>query len=391
MKRLIPLLCCLLLLAGCGRLYPEEYLYLETHVAPYAYQETAAPATAPAEETEPPLQPVSYLSDIREGIQEMIRNDVTSARFLLQNYHGKTVNLANTVKTDLETYSPKYVYNAELELYTESTPLGVVLHVNVKPGMSGAELKGVASRLYSNAIPLIYEALIHRSESFAIEITGFVETDFEDLLETYALTHPNEIIEIPQISVTVMPDSGSVRFVHLQFKYENDEETLFRQQEIVRSLLDSYQNMYSDFDEPQTLLNTTYKLLVPATGYTEGKNATVYSLLLSKEGSSRIMAAVAAYLCRQAGNSCSVVKGEREGETWYWNQLQTEERSLYFDLHAAALSDAAPVLMTAEELDGYTWDREQYPEVVPPEPTEPPEPEETEPTEAPDESAPETP
>jgi ABC-type cobalamin/Fe3+-siderophores transport system ATPase subunit len=64
---------------------------------------------------------------------------------------------------------------------------------------------------------------------------------------------------------------------------------------------------------------------------------------------------------------------EREGELWYWNQIQTETESLYFDLHAAALNDTVPVLMTAEELVGYSWDPERYPEAeteAPPEETQ---------------------
>ncbi len=388
MKRLIPLLFCILLLAGCRSPYPEEFLYLETHEALYAYQETASTAAAPEETAVPPLDPVFYLADIREGIQEMFRNDKTAARFLLRDYHGETENLAETVKNDLESYSPKYVYNAELSMETESTPQGLVLNVHVKPGMPGKELKSIVSRLYSNALPLIYDALADHRSSFMIEITGYVETDFVELLEDYALTHPNKIIEIPQITVTVMPDSGSVRFVLLQFKYNNNEDTFTREQEIVKSLLDRYQNMYTDLDEPQSLLDTTYKLLVPASGYRNRDSATVYSLLLSKEGSSRMMAAVAAYLCKQAGKTCNIVKGEREGETWYWNQLQTETESLYFDLHAAALNDAEPALLSAGELTGYSWDQEQYPEVEPPEPTEP---EESEATEASTEDAPETP
>ena len=106
MKRLIPLLFCILLLAGCRSPYPEEFLYLETHEALYAYQETASTAAAPEETAVPPLDPVFYLADIREGIQEMLRNDKTAARFLLRDYHGETENLAETVKNDLESYSP---------------------------------------------------------------------------------------------------------------------------------------------------------------------------------------------------------------------------------------------------------------------------------------------
>ncbi len=391
MKRLIPLACAFLLLGGCARLYPGEYLSVTPHVAPYAYEETAAPPVSPISEEEPPLQPVSYLSDIRAGIQKMIREGGTSARFLLQDYHDETANLADTVKTDLETYSPKYVYNAEIDMKTEQTSRGFVLNVNIRPGLTAKELRNVASRLYSNAMPLIYGALVQHKTDFMIEITGYVETDFQSILEDYALAHPDAIIEIPRISVTTVPESGSVRLIILEFKYKNDKETIDRQQEVVESMLDNYQNMYSEFDGPEKLLETTYKLLVPASGYVNRENATVYSLLLSKEGSSRMMAAVAAYLCSRAGKSCRIVKGEREGESWYWNQLQTETGSLYFDLHAAALDDTAPILMTAEELTGYSWDREQYPEVEAPEPEEPTEPEGPESTEETTEGVPETP
>ena len=380
MKRLIPLLCAVLLLAGCKGLYPEEYVYAEPHMAPFAYQETTAVPTSPTEEAELPPQAVYYLSDIRTGIQKMILEGRTVGTFLLRDYREEKENLPEAVKNDLETISPKYVYHASLTLNTEETPEGLLLHVKVRPGLTREELKSIPSRLYSNALPSIYEALINFQSSYMIEINGYVETDFVSLLERYAIDRPNVMVEMPKIEVSMQPESGAVRFIIFRFSYEEKAETLLGEREVVNSLLDGYQAMFSPFDEPQTMLDTMYKLLVPASGYEEKENASVYSLLLSKEGSSRMMAAVAAYLCKRAGADCKIVQGEREGETWYWNQLNTETRSFYFDLHTAALSRSDPILLTADEMIGYTWDTSLYPEVVPPEPPETSEPEEPEPT-----------
>ena len=38
MKRIIPILLLLLLLAGCKGLYPDEYISVEEHEAPFAYK-----------------------------------------------------------------------------------------------------------------------------------------------------------------------------------------------------------------------------------------------------------------------------------------------------------------------------------------------------------------
>ena len=96
MKRLIPLLLCVLLLAGCRSIYPEEYLYLETHEALYAYQGTASAATEPEETEEPPLRPVSYLSYIRVLLYSMLSpllNSIESGNCIVtvQLFNSSTV------------------------------------------------------------------------------------------------------------------------------------------------------------------------------------------------------------------------------------------------------------------------------------------------------------
>ena len=86
------------------------------------------------------------------------------------------------------------------------------------------------------------------------------------------------------------------------------------------------------------------------------------------------MASVAEHLCNRVNADCGIMIGEREGEPWYWNCIRTEEGWRYFDLHAAALSGEAPVLYTAEEMSGYSWDTERFRDYMDPEPEPPTEP-----------------
>ncbi|MBQ2619345.1 MAG: hypothetical protein IJG08_07690, partial [Oscillospiraceae bacterium] len=69
MKRIIPILLLLLLLAGCKGLYPDEYISVEEHEAPFASQATTLASTDAPPETEPPLPVASRATDIREAIQ----------------------------------------------------------------------------------------------------------------------------------------------------------------------------------------------------------------------------------------------------------------------------------------------------------------------------------
>ena len=108
-----------------------------------------------------------------------------------------------------------------------------------------------------------------------------------------------------------------------------------------------------------------YQKLVPSLGYASSEEASVYSLLFEETGSSRVMASVAEYLCRQVGEVCEIVHGERSGESWYWNRIDTESGWLYFDLHSAALDRKAPRLLESAEMEGYSWPREEEPDPEP--------------------------
>ena len=396
MKRCLAMVTALLLLlTGCRGLYPSDYISVESNQAPYAYRETTAPAVTDPTEFEPELLPVSTLGEIRKGIQALVSEGEPLGRFLLHDYLGDTTNLAERVRNHMLSYAPKYLYAMDqLELQEEASGEDIILTVSYVPTMSPEEFSAIGTSRYADAIPQIYEALRERKSSYTVEIISYQETDFNRLLDEYAIAHPDEIIEVPEIRTEVFPkQEGFVRVVKLDFSYKTELSTLQWQQKTVVSLLEGFQTNFRPYDSPQQLLDAMYLLLVPAGGSTNDDDATVFSLFLSKIGSSRMMASVAAWFRQHAEQESGVVVGERRSvqkteetekeiwEPWYWNWIRDGEEYRFFDLHAAALDGVEPALLSYEEMmQDYRWDPERYPAFVPSE--EEPAPEETQPTES---------
>lgn len=399
MKRCFCLLLVILLLAGCERLYPDDYIFVESNQAPYAYRETTVPTTTAPVEAEPKTQTVSNNADIRNAIQSLVKSGASTGRFLLTGSWDDAEALPETVREYLIKYTPKYVYATNrLDLTTENTDQGLVLNVNIDAAMSPEAFSNIKTCRNVDASTYIIEALKAHLTSYTIEIIKYVDTDYNRLLEEYVLKNPDESIEVPEITVEMFPEeTGYVNVLRFEFHYKTDPETLQWQQKTVNSLLDTYQTQFREEDDAQQLLDSLYRVLVPASGYQEDETASAYSLFVTKEGSSRMMASVAAYFCKKSNHACGLIKGERaavqdpEGtaqnawEPWYWNWILDGDQILFFDLHAAALNEVDPVLIPEEELTGYRFDPNQNQEYLQAKAAGPTEPEQTEPTEVPTE------
>ena len=387
MKRCLALLLALLLFAGCQRMYPDEYVSVNEHVAPFAYRETAAATTVTEPDPLAAMTRVSRASDIREAIQDLVIHGEQTGEFLLQDYAGSVEQDMKDMFNTLLSDSPKYTYAMDsFDWNLQNSDAGVIVQVQMQLRLTPQEIQAIETRIFPEpALSDVYKALRQQISSFTVQVSGYQETDFTQLLEEYILHHPDQIAEAPGISAAVYPDRGNVRVVELHFVYDTDRDTLRIHKEETDAFLNLVVSQLSAAKSPRELVETIYKHLVPGIGYESAEDATVYSQTVRKIGSSRTMASVVEYLCLKAGWNCAIVRGERDGESWYWNRLETEEQWLYFDLHAAALTSEPPELLAAEDLENYDWDRELYPEKEPPEPEDTTEPagpdEETEPTE----------
>ena len=148
MKRIIPILLLLLLLAGCRGLYPDEYISVEEHEAPFAYKETTPANTEAPPETEPPLPVASRASDIREAIQNMVSEGHEQGEILAVNYEGDLEQDMKNMLSSMRENFPKYVYAMHpdsFEFSLHRTPAGVVVTVAMKLRLTAQEVQAIDS------------------------------------------------------------------------------------------------------------------------------------------------------------------------------------------------------------------------------------------------------
>ncbi len=235
----------------------------------------------------------------------------------------------------------------------------------------------------------ILRALTECDASLVLLVESYRSIDVTQLVEDYADSYPQTVMEIPQVAVGVYPDSGSSRILELKFSYQNSRENLRQMRNQVTSMFNSAALYVNSDDSDHVKFSQLYSFLMERFDYKAETSITpAYSLLRHGVGDSKAFAVVYAAMCRQAGLECQVVVGTRDGEPWYWNIILDGENYFHVDLLRCSTLGGYREF-SDEQMDGYVWDYSAYPAcpaITIPEPTQPVEetaPETTEPTQAP--------
>ena len=270
-----------------------------------------------------------------------------------------------------------------------------LLSVQISYRRSKAEIDRIYTvRGITGAREAIDAALTRCEDSLVLQITGYTDTDFVQYAADYAGLNPQTVMEVPQVTAQVYPQSGTVRIVELQFNYQTSRESLRDMQSQVRPVFSSARLYVSSDADDGVKLSQLYSFLMERFDYTVQTSITPsYSLLLHGVGDSRAFAQVYAAMCRQSGLEAMTVSGARNGESRFWNIVRNGDVYYHVDLLECARHGYYHQL-TDEQMWNYVWDYSAYP-VCGVDMTEPnTEPDETEPSQEPAEStapgAPET-
>lgn len=224
----------------------------------------------------------------------------------------------------------------------------------------------------------IYDGLENCQASLVLHVEAYEPRDMEQLVEDYAAAYPELIMEVPQVTVGIYPDSGNERILEVKFIYQNSRDTLRQMQTQVASLFEAAELYVSGDGSDYLKLSRLYGFIT-GLGFDIQLDTSItpaYSLLRHGVGDSKAVAGVYAALCRRAGLECQVVTGTRNGEARCWNLVKDGDRYYHVDLlRCWELGSFRE--FTDRQMNGYVWDYSAYPE-CPEVPTVAPE---TEPTE----------
>lgn len=206
----------------------------------------------------------------------------------------------------------------------------------------------------------VQDALSDYSSGLVLEVAKYEPMDAEQLVEDYAQLYPQYVMELPQVTVGIYPESGQTRIVELKFTYQNSRDNLRHMREQVNSMFAAAERYVSSDDSDGEKYSKMYAFLMGLFRRQETSITPAYSLLQHGVGDAKAMTTVYAAMCRQAGLECQVVTGTRNGEPRYW--LIIEDSGGYFHVDLLRNVELGSFRkFTDDDMSGYVWDYSAYP------------------------------
>lgn len=360
-RRLIPVFCVLcLLLCGCSWL-DGSYVSITPHQEQRHNPQGAS------------ISAKNY-PDLMHALEDMIDSGTETLTIQVPEYPAETLEsgLATAVHHVMQNYpvGAYAVENIHYEMGASGGQPAVAVTISYRHGW------GEIQRIHhmknmDQAETMVTEALAGYDAGVVMLVEEFAERDFEQLVQDYAASHPQTVMETPQVAVDIY-GSGSQRVVEVSFLYQNSREAMRQMQNQVKPVFDAAVLYVSGDGADWQKLSQLYGFLMERFDYKVETSLTpAYSLLRHGVGDSRAFAQVYAAMCRDAGLECMTVTGTRAGEPWTWNIVL--DNGYYYHVDLLRCSEQGQFMeFTDLQMQGYVWDYSAYPEctgVVEPEPT----------------------
>lgn len=222
----------------------------------------------------------------------------------------------------------------------------------------------VASIVDATGAAAIRSELSRALSSFDTEVVlriSYFEEDeayIQQLVRQAYLSNPATALDFPDAQVAMYPESGQQRIVEVTLTYHQSLQTL-------ESWRNSLSREAERICQPLTELTIKEKLdgitgtLQSMGAYSAQGGSTAYDALLGGGGDSQGVALAFSLLCRQVGITCSVVDGQKNGQSHFWNVVQAASGYRHVDLSRTG-NVAYNVDQTMTQ-QGYVWDAQQVP------------------------------
>ena len=355
MKQTAALLLALcLLLSGCSSLFDGSY----THEEPHQNQGGQLPHENIV---------ASNYNGLCKALAGLVESGAQSGIISVPNYDQSTIytDLSQAV-AQVRTTNPIAAWavnDITWELGSNGGQLSVAVNITYLHDRSEIRKVHRVSTM-EGAKNVIASVLDDHSTGVQLLIPNYESMDFQQLVDSYADSHPQSVMECPQVVVNIFPESGSSRLVELKFTYQTSRDALRAMQTQVQTVFESaavYVSSYNkESDKFQQLYAFLMEFLVEGDYQLETSITPAYSLLRHGVGDKKAFATVYAAMCKEAGLDCRVVTGTRAGEPWIWNLICVDGVYRHLDLLRCSEKGGYRIYSDSQ-MDGYVWDYSAYP------------------------------
>jgi len=346
-----------LLLSGCSfTLLDGEYVYTQPHIRDdvladeggvYAtdYNELYNALSAMVEAGKD--KGIIFVSDYQNSD---VASDARKAVQMLRQGHPITAYAVADITAELGTTGGEAALAVQINYLLDSAQIRQIREV------SNIQL----------ATEWIKSALSACEVGVVLLVHNYAAVDFVQIVEDYAMEHPEYVIEQPRVTVNIYPDSGRDRVVEVNFSYQNSRDTLREMQGKVQTMFTSAslyvsadKQQYDKFYHLYTFVSERFDFRI------EHSITPAYSLLVHGVGDHRAFATVYAAMCAREKLECYVVNGSRGGEAYTWNIVCIDGVYYHVDLLRSSVAGEFS-LMFDEQMREYVWDYDAYPDCVKP-------------------------
>lgn len=346
---LVLVLICACLFSGCSSIFDGNYTSVTPHPMPNQSMVSLDKVTAKDRD------------ELYAAVEKLVHNGLTGATVNISGYN------IDRLEQDFQWISETMMVQDPIAAYAVQGIQFQQGNRNGKPELTVtvsylADRSPVRGIQYVNniqtAAAVIRQALDRCDEGVVLYVHNFESTDFVKIVGDYAVTQPQKVMELPQVTVEVYPEQGATRVVELRFSYQNSRDTLWAMQTEVEAMFEAALLYVSESAEPIQKFGQLGGFLMEHFDYHVATSITpTYSLLCEGVGDSKAFAVTYAAMCAQSGLECCVVKGEKAGEPYYWNIVGANGTYYHLDL----MQDEFQLYIDSQMSD-YIWDYEQYPE-----------------------------
>lgn len=302
---------------------------------------------------------VSTYVELRQALEEMVETGTTSGVVSFTGIEkqmvGYYMNLAIHYACNNNPIGAYAVDEITYEIGTNAGRTAAAVQISYNHNRSEI-LRIKQTKTMEEALDVITDALDNCYAGVTVKTSGFESVDFAQLIRDYADENPDKVMETPQVTANVYPDSGIERVIELVFTYQTSRDTLRAMQKIVDPIFRSAKLYVTEDAQTWEKCSQLYTFLMERHQYTVETSLTPsYSLLRHGVGDSRAFASVYAAMCRQIGLDCRLVSGTKAGEARCWNVILHEGVYYHIDLLQCSASGGFR-LSQESDMAGYVWD-----------------------------------
>ena len=341
-----------LTLTGCSSLLEQEYTYITPHNA------------APTTEGDPSVLRADSYQELVNALVYFVSTGMEKGTVRLYMDNEDLDASLDAACLEVAKEDPLGAYAVEFITFSLSS---VVTYSEATVNITYRRTKDqVSSIVQATGITAIRSELVSTMSAFkpecVLRISYFSEDEafIQDLARQAYYNAPSSAFGMPQLQVSIYPDSGQQRIVEILLTYPYDQAELERKKSALSNWLQSMSASFTGLSGDDLLMEAAQAVSSVGSFDPQG-GSSVCALMDEGRANSEGMALSMAALCQSLDLSFRVVEGTLHNQPHFWNMVQTSSGWRHLDLTDTQSPPYS--LYTDQQLSqlGYQWDSNLVP------------------------------